>query len=76
MLSSHLSDYKALDLSSSVKLAMAGSTLKWNGRAPQAHPISDAEWEKHKPVICQLRPTMTLKKLIDVMSSDYDFKAS
>jgi Clr5 domain len=58
------------------KLTMAGVSLKWNGRAPQAPPIPDAEWEKHKAVICHFRPNLTLKQLIDVMATDYVFEAS
>jgi hypothetical protein len=55
---------------------MAGVSLKWNARARQAPPIPEAEWEKHKAVICQLRPNLTLKELINVMATDYGFEAS
>lgn len=55
---------------------MASITLNWNGRAPQAPSIPDSEWEKHKALICELRPTMTLDRLIEVMAERVGFKAS
>lgn len=50
--------------------------LNWNGRASQAPPIADSEWEKHKEVICQLRPMMTLESLMVIMTRDHGFTAS
>ncbi|ERF74445.1 hypothetical protein EPUS_03883 [Endocarpon pusillum Z07020] len=53
-----------------------GMKLNWNGRAPQAAQIPDAEWEKHKDVIVLLRPLMTLEALMVTMARDYSFTAS
>lgn len=50
--------------------------LNWNGRAPQAAQIPDAEWENHKAVICLLRPLMTLEALMVIMARDYNFTPS
>jgi Clr5 domain len=55
---------------------MASISLKWEVRAPQAPFIPDREWEKHRALICQLRPTLTLNKLIEVMDNGHNFKAS
>ena len=57
-------------------IAMSGLALNWNVRAAQAAPIPEEEWEKHKALICQLRPTMTLDRLIEVMAERVGFKAS
>ncbi|KAF7512771.1 hypothetical protein GJ744_000338 [Endocarpon pusillum] len=50
--------------------------LNWNGRATQARSITESEWEKHKPVICQLRPLMSLGCLMNIMERDHNFTAS
>jgi Clr5 domain len=50
--------------------------LNWNGRATQAAPIADSEWEKHKTVILHLRPLMTLECLMVIMARDHNFTAS
>ncbi|KAF7512767.1 hypothetical protein GJ744_000334 [Endocarpon pusillum] len=55
---------------------MSKLQLKWAGRAPQAPTIPDSEWEKKRTIICQLRPSMTMERLIEVMASQYGFKAS
>jgi Clr5 domain len=55
---------------------MATPGVKWANRAPQAPPILHSEWEKHKTLLCELRPTMTLEKLMEIMSSEHKFNAS
>jgi hypothetical protein len=39
--------------------------------------ISRAEWERHKPAICELyvAQALTLVRVIDQMASDYNFRA-
>jgi Clr5 domain len=55
---------------------MAAARLRWANRAPQAPLILHSEWEKHKALLCELRPTMTLNKLMKVMSAKHNFNAS
>jgi len=55
---------------------MAAARLKWANRAPQAPRVPYSEWEKHKALLCELRPTMTLNKLKEVMSVKHNFIAS
>lgn len=55
---------------------MAGVTLNWGGRAPQAPRITDSEWEKYKALICELRPAMTLDALIEAMAEREGFRAT
>jgi Clr5 domain len=72
----HACDPSQLILVNLEKLAMAELNLRWSGRGPQAPSIAESTWEEHKDLICQLRPTMTLARLMEVMASRHNFKAS
>ncbi len=59
-----------------LRIVLPKMRLNWNGRATQAPSITESEWEKHRPVICQLRPLMSLDCLKDIMERDHNFIAS